>query len=103
MLSRVLTSSCFDVVSQLVEEVLSLSVQVVGGWFTFCAKPEVLTLSDLRVSPKASEELSDPASSDLQSYEAFSAFQVSDASALRNTTGFQVQGAWPAHKTECIS
>lgn len=58
----------------------------------------MLTLSDLRVSPKAIEELSDAASRDLQSYEALSAFQVSDASALRNTTGFQVQGAWPAHR-----
>lgn len=44
-----------------------------------------------------------PASSDLQSYEVLSAFQVSDARALHNTTGFQVQGAWPAHKAKRVS
>lgn len=30
LVSRLLTSSCFDIVSQLVEEVLSPSVQAVG-------------------------------------------------------------------------
>lgn len=44
-----------------------------------------------------------PPSCDLQSYEALSAFQVSDARALHNTTGFQVQGEWPAHKAKRVS